>query len=48
MDDFINTETFRRVIDLIIFQQRFKTNLQNIYEEICEVSKRIKKTEDIN
>ena len=44
----MDTETFRRIIDLIIFQQRFKTNLQSIYEKICEISKRIKKTEKVN
>ena len=48
MDDSMDTENPWRIIDLIIFQQRFKTNLQNIYEEICEVSKRMEKTEDVN
>ena len=48
MDDSINTENLRRIIDLIIFQQRFKTNFQNIYEEIYEVSKRMEKIENVN
>ena len=48
MDDSMNTENPRRIIDLVIFQQRFKTNFQNIYEEICEVSKRMEKIENVN
>ena len=48
MDGSINTETFRRIIDLIIFQQRFKANPQNIYEKFCEISKRMEKTENVN
>ena len=48
MDDFMDTENFRRIIDLITFQQRLKTNPQSIYEEICEISKRMEKTEDVN
>ena len=47
MDDSINTETFRRIIDLTTFRQRFKTNLQGIYEENCEISKRIEKIENV-
>ena len=48
MDDPMDTETPRRIIDLITFQQRFKTNLQNIYEKNCEISKRMEKTENVN
>ena len=48
MEDFMDIENSRRIIDLVIFQQRFETNLQNIYEEICEGSKRIEKIEDVN
>ena len=48
MNEPMDTETLRRIIDLIIFQQRFKTNPQNIYEKICEISKRMEKTENVN
>ena len=48
MDEPMDTETFRRIIDLVTFQQRFKTNFQNIYEKICEISKRIKIIENVN
>ena len=48
MDDSMDIENPQRIIDLIIFQQRFETNFQNIYEKICEVSKRMEKIEDVN
>ena len=48
MDDSMDTETFRRILDLINFSLRFKTNFQNIYNEICEASKRMEKTENVN
>ena len=44
----MDTETPRRIIDLITFQQQFKTNPQGTYDEICEASKRIKKIENVN
>ena len=42
------TELFKRIIDLITFQQRFQTNPQNIDEKNCEISKRTEKTENVN
>ena len=48
MDDFIDTEPPKRIIDLVTFQQPFKTNPPGIYEEICEVSKRMEKTENVS
>ena len=48
MNDSIDTEFSKRIIDLITFQQRFKTNPQNIYEKIYEISKRMEKTETVN
>ena len=44
----MDNENFRRIIDLITFQQRLKTNPQNTYEKICEISKRMEKTENVN
>ena len=44
----MDTEIFRRIIDLIIFQQRFKINPQSIYEKNCEISKRMEKIGDVN
>ena len=48
MNDSINTEIFKRIIDLITFQQRFQTNPQNIYEKIYGTSKRMEITENVN
>ena len=39
----MDTEFFKRIIDLITFQQRFQKNPQNIYEKNCEISKRMEK-----
>ena len=44
----MDTEYFNRINDLVTFQQRFKTNLRGIYEDICEISKRMEKTENVN
>ena len=48
MEDSMDTETFRRVIDLVNFQQQFKTNPQGTYDEICEASKRMERIKDVN
>ena len=47
MNNSMDTEFFKRIIDLITFQQRFQTNPQNIYEKNCEISKRMEKTENV-
>ena len=44
----MDTETPRRIIYLITFQQQFKTNPQGTYDEICEASKRMEKIENVN
>ena len=44
----MDIENPRRIIDLIIFQQRFETNLQGIYEEIYEASRHMERIEDVN
>ena len=44
----MNINFFKRINDLIIFQQRFQTNPQRIYQKICEVSNRMENTENIN
>ena len=33
----MDTEFYKRIIDLTTFQQRFKIKLQNIYDVICEI-----------
>ena len=48
METPMDSSFFKRIIDLITFQQRFKTNPQDIHQEICEISKRMEKTENVN
>ena len=48
MDDFMDTEPHKRIIDLTTFQQRFKTNSHKKFEFFYDVSKRLEKTENVN
>ena len=48
MDDFINTSPFKRIANLVNFQQQVKNNLQKTYEEIRDVAKQLEKIENVN
>ena len=48
MDDFMDTSPFKRIADLISFQQQVKNNFQKTYEEIRDVAKRLEKIENVN
>ena len=44
----MDTSPFKRITDLITFQQRFQTNPQKIYQTIYETLNRMENTENIN
>ena len=48
MDDPMDTSPFKRIADLVSFQQQVKNNFQKTYEEIRDVAKRLEKTENVN
>ena len=48
MDDPMDTSPFKRIADLINFQQQIKNNFQKTYEKIRDVAKQLEKIENVN
>ena len=48
MDDFMDTNPFKRIANLINFQQQIKNNFQKTYEKIRDVAKQLEKIENVN
>ena len=48
MDDPMDTNPFKRIANLINFQQQVKNNFQKTYEKIRDVAKRLEKIENVN